>query len=227
MTKMVRVLSVLLILVAMAAAPASAQDEKRVNFSIGGGYTFALSDIRDYLGDGYNVNLGLTFNVTPVLGIQAEYSFNGLGEKQLDVPGAEVPLFANMNMQYGNFNVVIKPPVEGKARPYVVAGMGVYYRPVKVTTPSVGYVPPYCSPWYYYCWPGGLVPVDLILTEGSSTDFGIDFGGGVTFQASEAVGIFFEARYHYIFGPELKDASGAPQGKANGQFLPITFGLRF
>ena len=46
-----------------------------------------------------------------------------------------------MNMQFGDVNVVFKPHVDGKARPYFVAGGGVYYRPVTVTTPGVGYIP--------------------------------------------------------------------------------------
>ena len=117
--------------------------------------------------------------------------------------------------------------MEGRAKPYIVAGIGVYYRPVKVTTPGAGYVPPYCDPWFYWCYPGGLVPVDYILGEASSTDFGMDFGGGVDIAMTDSARFYVEARYHYIFGPELKNNAGQSQGKATGQFLPITFGFRF
>jgi len=213
---------------------AYAQD-KPVTINVGAGYTFALSDVRDHLGDGYNINLGVTFNVNPHIGIQAEYSFNGLGEKQLALPTVTPPpgasavrdVFADMNMQYGSFNLVLRPKVEGRAKPFIVVGPGVYYRPVKVTTPGAGYVPPYCDPWWYYCFPGGIVPVDYILAEKSSTDFGIDVGGGVDVALGESASFYVEARYHYIWGPELKDAAGVSQGKANGQFLPLTFGFRF
>ena len=228
-----RLIAFLFVAALMVAAPASAQDQA-VNVNLGGGYTFALSEVREHLGDGYNINFGLWFNVTPTIAIQVEYSYNGLGKKQINIPPDLVPpgatqsdVFADMNMQYGNFNLVFKPPTESKAKPYIIAGAGVYYRPVKVTTPVIGYVPPYCDPWWYYCWPGGFVEVDQILASESTTGFGIDFGGGITFQASDAVGIYIEARYHYIWGPELKDNSGKSYGKANGQFLPITFGLRF
>ena len=124
------------------AVPARAQD-KRVDVNIGGGYTFALSDVKDQLGNGYNFNLGVTIWATPMIGIQAEYSFNGLGEKQITIPTvptppglpcpptgcgdiATGPFFADMNMQYGNFNLVFRPHTEGTAHPYVVAGLGVY-----------------------------------------------------------------------------------------------------
>jgi opacity protein-like surface antigen len=218
----------------IAAVPASAQD-KKVDVNIGGGYTFAISEIRKHLGDGYNVNFGLTFHVTPLIGIQAEYSFNGMGKKQvnLDVsntPGGATtsqPFYGDMNMQYGDFNLVIKPPTEGKIKPYIVAGAGVYYRPVKVTTPSVGYIPGYCDPWWYWCYPGGFVPIDKIVGSRSTTGLGIDVGAGFTAWVHESVGIYIEARYHYIWGPDIKDSTGMSHGKANGQFLPITVGLRF
>jgi hypothetical protein len=108
------------------------------------------------------------------------------------------------------------------------AGPGVYWRPVHVTTPGVGYVPGYCDPWWYVCYPGGFVPVDYIIGERTSTDFGINFGGGVNFSVGEHVKIYAEARYHYIWGPEVKNpVTGESRGKANGQFLPLTFGVRF
>jgi len=69
----------------LGTTAAFAQD-KPVDVNIGGGYTFALSDIRDHLGDGYNVNFGVTFNLSESIGIQGEYSFNGLGQKNVKIP---------------------------------------------------------------------------------------------------------------------------------------------
>ena len=142
------------------------------------------------------------------------------------------PFYATMNMQFVDFNVVFTPKTEGKAHPYVVAGAGVYYRPVKVTTPAVGYVPPVCDPFWYYCSPGGFVAVDKIVGARSSTDFGIDVGGGVSFRVTDRASVFVEARWHYIWGPEY-GPSVQPlgvtgiTGKANAQFFPITVGVRF
>ena len=131
-------------------------------------------------------------------------------------------------MQYGTVNLVVQKP-DGAVRPYGLVGMGVYYRPIKVTTPGVGYVPGYCDPWWYVCYPGGFVPVENIVGERSSTDFGMDFGGGVNF------GVFYaELRYHYIWGPTVATTGPvqplpgvSAERKANGQFLATTFGLRF
>ena len=37
----------------------------------------------DRLGGGFNFNIGLQGNVTPVIGIEGLYSFNGFGDKDL------------------------------------------------------------------------------------------------------------------------------------------------
>lgn len=215
----------------VVATDAAAQ-EKRANFVLGGGYTAPNAEVRDHLGDGYHFNVGVQVNVTPVIGIEGLYSFNGLGDKRISIPvggtpgGETVPtdFFANMNMQYGTANLVVQRP-EGSVRPYGLVGMGVYYRPVEVTTPGVGFVPGYCDPWWYVCYPGGFVPVENIVGERSSTDFGMDFGGGANFGVA-----FAELRYHYIWGPEVDVPAGGEtveQRKANGQFLQLTFGVRF
>jgi opacity protein-like surface antigen len=229
-----KVVAFLFVAALLAAVPAQAQD-KKVDVNIGAGYTFSLSEVRKHLGDGYNINFGITFNVTPAIGIQAEYSYNGLGKKQVNLPVSDLPdgvptdqpFYGDMNMQYGDFNLVFKPPTSGKAKPYIIAGVGVYYRPVKVTTPSVGYIPGYCDPWWYVCVPGGFVPIDQIIGSRSTTGFGIDFGGGVNIMVSETAAIYIEARYHYIWGPTITNSVTNESTKANGQFLPITFGIRF
>jgi len=227
---------VVLIASLVAAVPATAQ-EKRVLFSLGGGATFPNSEVQDRLGNGYNFNLGVQFNITPVIGIEGAYSFNGLGDKRLEIPVAPTPfgstvptdLFADMNMQYGTASLVVQKP-EGNIKPYGLIGMGVYYRPIRLTTPGAGWVPGYCDPWYYVCYPGGWVETTNIIGERSSTDFGMAFGGGVRFGIAYA-----EIRYHYIWGPEVQPLQptqpiagvSTDTRKANGQFLATTFGVRF
>ena len=214
---------------------AQAQD-KKVSVSLGGGFTAPNSEVKEHLGNGWNFNFGVEVAVTPVIGIEGLYSFNGLGEKRISIPvsgapgGSAVPtdFFANMNMQYGTANLVFQKP-DGPVRPYGLVGLGVYYRPIEVTTPAVGYIPGYCDPWWYVCYPGGFVPVENVVGSRSSTDFGMDFGGGVKFGA-----IYAEIRYHYIWGPTVAETGPtqplpgvSSERKANGQFLQTTFGFRF
>jgi opacity protein-like surface antigen len=211
--------------------------EKRVNVSFGGGYTQPNSEVSDRLGGGYNFNFGVQVNVSPVIAIEGLYSFNGLGDKRVSLPVAGNPgeptvdtdFFGDMNMQFGTASLIVQRP-QGGVRPYGLVGMGVYYRPIKLTTPGVGWVPGYCDPWFYVCYPGGWVETTNIIGERSSTDFGMAFGGGVNFGA-----IYAEIRYHYIWGPEVQPLQATPPiagvstdtHKANGQFLATTFGVRF
>jgi opacity protein-like surface antigen len=228
---MPRIVPMVLAALLLAASPATAQD-KAVHFTVGGGYTFALSDVRNHLGDGYNLNVGLTFDVAPTVSVQAEYGYTGLGDKSLTVPAplaADSPTIftGSMDMHHGDVNLIFGSHARGRANPYFLAGLGVYHRTVKVTTPGIGYVPGYCDPWWYICYPGGVVPVDKVLGSRSSTDFGMNFGGGVDVKLGESSSFYFEVRYHYIWGPEAKDGNGKSYGKANGQFMPLTFGFRF
>lgn len=229
--------AVLLVVGCVALSTGAQAQDRPVNVSLGGGFTIPNSDVRDHLGDGYNFNFGVQVNVSPIIGIEGLYSFNGLGDKRISIPvsstpdGSTVPtdFFADMNMQYGTGSVIFRAP-QGTIKPYGLIGMGVYYRPVKVTTPGVGFVPGYCDPWWYVCYPGGFVPVENIIGKRSSTDFGMDFGGGVNFRA-----IYAEIRYHYIWGPDIQpqvnpltgETASGTGGKANGQFLATTFGIRF
>jgi opacity protein-like surface antigen len=223
----------------LVTLPGSARaQEKRANVSFGGGYTQPNAEVSDRLGGGYNFNFGVQVNITPVIAIEGLYSFNGLGDKDLSIPvypspvedgGIPTNLSADMNMQYGTASLIAQKP-DGAVRPYGLVGMGVYYRPVKVTTPGVGWVPGYCDPWFYVCYPGGWVETTNIVGERSSTDFGMAFGGGVNFGA-----FYAELRYHYVWGPEVavlapsQPIAGVETDtrKANGQFLATTFGFRF
>ena len=223
----------------LTVCPMTAQaQEDRVDFSLGGGFTAPNSEVRDHLGDGYNFNFGMQVNVSRAVAIEALYSFNGLGDKEISVPlvptpfdvgGVPTPFSANMNMQYFTVSAVFQRPEGSGVRPYGLVGGGVYYRPVEVTTPGVGFAPGFCDPYWYVCYPGEFVPVENVIGKRSSTDFGMDFGGGANF------GTFYtELRYHYIWGPEvatigpIQPLPGVSSvRKANGQFLQFTFGFRF
>lgn len=225
---------------ALAAAPAYAQDEKPIQLTIGGGYTSVLGPIKDHVANGGNFTIGVLFNTQSAIKYQAEYGWNGFQKKQLTIDTFPTPIggagtptdfFADGNMQYFDGNVMFQPKTSGKASAYGVVGGGYYHRPVNITTPGVGYTT-ICDPYWYVCYPT-LVSVDTVVGERSANDFGMDFGGGVDFKVgSSGASIYVEARYHYIWGPTVSQAS-VPAGqspttlKANGQFLPITVGFRF
>jgi hypothetical protein len=206
----------------------------RVHFSFGGGYVAPNSEVRDTLGGGYNLTLGIQFDATPIISVEGLLSTNDFGSKRITIPVSAVPpaplvpmaFSAMMSMQFAAGNLIVQKPV-GRVRPYGLVGVGIYDRPTRLTTSAVGWVPGYCDPWFYVCY-SGFVPVQNIVGERGSTDVGMAGGGGVNIGF-----VFLELRYHYVWGPKIEviqviPFAGAPEPqKADGEFIAITFGLRF
>lgn len=222
-----------LLALAFAAVPAAAQvEEKKISFTVGGGYTFALSNVRDHLGDGFNVAVGVTFNVNPNFSLQIEYGYIGLGKRQIDIPVAPTPggtavnqpFFGAMDMQFANVSAILRPKPGGRASPYIIAGVGYYFRSVEVTTSATGYFLGHCRPSWNMCYTPQWLPVDQIAGSHGTSDTGADIGGGVSVRLSAAASVYVEARYHYVLGLV---ASGSTGVAARGQFLPFTVGIRF
>jgi hypothetical protein len=140
-------------------------------------------------------------------------------------------------MHLGDFNIVYRPGgPDHSVGGYLLGGGGIYHRIVQLTTPSVGYTS-YCDPYWYVCYPA-LVSVDTIIGDRSSNDFGMDFGGGLTFGKEGK--FYIETRYHYVWGKKitpttvttLPTEATTPAQCTNGcstnaSYFPLTFGFRF
>ena len=137
-------------------------------------------------------------------------------------------------MHVGSFNLVYRDrsqenPIGG----YVLGGGGIYHRVVQLTSPSVGYTS-VCDPYWYVCYPAA-VSVDQIIGDRSSTDFGIDFGGGITFGRGGQ--FYVESRYHYVWGKTINPTVSTLNGTTvtacssgcttNAAYFPLTFGVRW
>lgn len=221
----------------LMASPAAAQD-KPFGFNLGGGYTGIYGAGKDHVGNGGNFVFGAMFHLNPVVSLQGEYSWTGVGKKNIKLPvsitpgGSAVPtdFYGDGNMHSFDFNLLARVPTGGMVSPYVKTGVGFSYRTAEITTPGVGYAT-VCDPWWYVCYPT-LVPVDQIVGSRNSTDIGMNFGGGLDFKIGEASSFYVEVLYRYVWGPSI-DTSQIPAGttlentKATGQFMPITFGFRF
>jgi opacity protein-like surface antigen len=211
----------------MASSPAAASD-KPFSFSIGAGVATPVGGVGDSLGAGGQVTLGLSYKVEPRITVFGEYNFSSLGNKELELPQpliTDVTSFTGEGWyQYGGGGVTFTPWQSAKASVYVLGGAGIYYRSVYVTTPASGLVT-VCQPAWFICFPTA-VTVDDVLASRNTTDPGINVGGGFTYRLSNLASFFFEARYHYVWGPDVQTSSGGTQ-KADAQFFPITFGFRF
>jgi len=228
----------------VAASTAAAQDYKPVDVYFGFGWAFPTTDFAKSFDAGWNGTIGATFNVNQKIGIQGEYMYThmngpertiGLSATPLGPVGSSGILQSNHQMHVGTFDVLYKMhSPERLVNGYVLGGGGIYHRIIQLTSPAVGYTT-ICDPYWYVCYPAA-VSVDNILGDRSSNDFGIDFGGGVTF--GHDVKFFVESRYHYVWGPEVTNAvatpvSGSTQTSCssgcttNAAYFPLTFGFRW
>jgi len=222
----------------VAAAPAAAQD-KPVDINFGFGWTFPEGDFKNSFDSGWNGNFGATFNISPTLGVMGEYMYarmNGPAKTIIVSPtpggvGSAQLLESNHQMHAFIGDVVFKSPGHDRmVGGYVLGGAGLYHRIVQITSPAVGYTT-FCDPFWYVCYPAA-VTVDNIIGDRSSNDFGINFGGGVTF--GHEAKFYVEARYHYVWGPTVNNGTQLPAGtttssgtSTNATYFPITFGVRF
>jgi Outer membrane protein beta-barrel domain len=215
-----------LVIAVLMPGIAAAQDP--VEFHIGGGVVAPVGDVADSFDTGFHFTTGLTFNTNDVVGFMGEYQYFRFGgpdrtfESALPTPQADrILIESNHQMNVVDFNVVLRAGGTSGVRGYLIAGPGVYWRKVQLTTPTVGFVT-VCDPYWYVCYPTA-VSTDAIVGDRTSTDFGINVGGGVNLGA-----FFVEARYHYVWGPKIEAQGGGGQTYgSNASYIPVTVGFRF
>jgi opacity protein-like surface antigen len=231
----------------VAAAPVAAQDYKPVDINIGFGWTFPVTDFKNSFDAGWNGDFGATFNINERLGVQAEYIYTRMNGPDKTILVSQTPILAdltngviesNHTMHVGSFNLVYR--VQSQDRPiggYVLGGVGIYHRQVQLTSPSVGYTT-VCDPFWYVCYPA-VVSVDNIIGDRSSNDFGMDFGGGITFGREAK--FYIESRYHYVWGKTVNPTASTLPSATNGTaatscsggcstsagYFPLVFGVRW
>ena len=180
----------------------------------------------DSFDTGWNFAAGLTFNVNETVGIQTEYQYHRLNGPDRVFANQVTPtatdsvlIESNHQMNVVDFNIVLRGG-SGPVKGYLVAGPGIYWRKVQLTTPTVGVIT-VCDPFWYVCYPAP-VSTDAIVGDRTSTNFGVNVGGGVSFGA-----FYVEARYHYVWGKDVQAPGGGQTYSSNSAYFPITFGFRF
>lgn len=230
---MYRRLAFIAIALLAVASPSFAQVPVSVN--IGGGVTWPYSDAKHSFGTGGNFQFGADVRVSPMVKVQVQYGYIGLGSKTINATTGAVPidgitssisLTANHTNHAVEFNGIFGPALhDRKAAPYGIAGLGYYHEIVNVTTPAVGYGT-VCDPWIYICYPA-LVPIDQILGQRTANDFGINLGGGIAIKMTDSAQFYTEVKYVHTYGPTITNAVTGASVKANGNYIPWTFGIRF
>lgn len=214
------------IVLAMMPAIAQAQ-EKSIIGEIGMGPTITFGPAADHIGTGFNFQFGVIYKTSNTFGIKVDTLVSKHDVKdeittQLNVGDGDAWLW------HFSGNAMVSSGFDKRASVYGIGGLGVYYRKINLLNPGVGFVT-VCDPWILVCYD---VPVlaDQIVGSRSSTDFGMNFGGGLNIRAGHTAAVFIEARYHYVWGPKAANTVNPlaeTSRSANSQFMPLVFGVRF
>lgn len=222
--------SILLGAAILAVLPATAgAQERRIHFTFGGGPTFVASNIGDVFSTGIGPAVGVTFEANNHFGLGFEYAFRRFhAERYVDSLLGEFTAYHDTHQLGFNFIWNITDAAS-RVRVYASAGPAAYYRDITITEyVGTGIV---CDPWWYIC---GTYPITDIVGSRGGWDFGFSVGGGIGIKlgSSEDVEFTIESKYHFVQGPTVT-AGGIsltnPDGssKANGHYIPLTFGFRF
>lgn len=203
-------LTTMLFVVTMCA---TAQDDQRWLFNIGGGPGFTLGDLSKFADTGGHFVVGGGYNFSHIVGVDTEFLWqdlpiNSSTRHLLGTPGASAGQYA------WTFNPIIHVPVGERLGTYFIGGIGWYHRHGHTTTPGAGVVcDPYWS-WWYGCTIGS---VDWVTGARHEDSFGENIGGGLTVRLGEShAKLYAEVRYHH-----------AGYNRVATHILPLTFGLRW
>jgi Outer membrane protein beta-barrel domain len=204
--------------------PAAAQ-ERRIHAHIGGGPTFPLGEVDERFKMGWGPALGASVDISPRVGLQFEYAYR-LFELEDDREAGLIS--ADHSMHQLDFNVMANLTApDSNVHGYLLGGPGMYHRTVSITRYEGSGV--ICDPYLYVC---GTYPIESVLGDRSSWDFGFNVGAGVGLRF-EGVEFYIESRYHYVWGQEVATNGTLPAGqdtsslKTNSSYWPLTFGFRF
>lgn len=181
-------------LLSLTLAPAAhAQAQMMPHFGISAGASIPQSSFGDGVNTGYNVNgmVNVGIPLSP-LGFRGEVGWN-----RFDLSGNNAS--GNVRMVNGAVNVVLAPSTIMTAKPYFIAGLGVYN--VKTTGNSAG----------------GILGGSGLTTSTADTRLGFNGGIGLAFGLG-SVGTLLEARYVTV---------NSSNNSGSLSFVPISFGITF
>lgn len=190
MTTRMRSLVLLVTPALFIASAAVAQTARPLRVGVGGGMTFVTGEDRDFFKDGFNFQGRLQYNLPALpLGIRLDVMYHKLPSK--DQSSGDTLVVGDLDFIAGALNAVYTlSAAQNTLRPYITGGLGLYRAEAK----------------------GVLYGQDV---SGSSTDFGITGGVGLSLRFS-SLEAFAEARIHNIFS----------EGES-AQMYPLVLGLMF
>jgi opacity protein-like surface antigen len=182
----------------LSASAAMAQPDKPWKSWFGQiqlGYSMPQGDAGDALDDGWNISGAAIYKpeAWPV-GLILE-----LGYQQFDLSRDVLNAF---EAQGGDMDIwtvtgggMWSTKSQGKVNFYLEGQVGWYRTEAKLTEAAAIWVPGYCG--WYWCYPPGWVPGDVITDSKTENVFGGNLGIGLNFNLGNDSQIYLEARYQY------------------------------
>jgi len=201
--------------VLLCTLPAPAQTTSRFTFNAGGGFTEPIGANGRRLNTGFNLGVGGGINLSPHVGVIAEFGFNGMNLSDGALARAQVP-DGSARIYSVTLNPIVHFNPRGRMDAYLVGGGGFYRRTVEFTQPTVDVVPAF-DPFYGAFFPVA-VPANIILGSFTQNKGGLNIGAGVTFRVrgDSNAKFFAESRYHFMYTTPARTT-----------YMPVTFGFRW
>jgi len=99
---------------------------------------------------------------------------------------------------------------------YLTGGISYNDLTGRISETGLVYYPPICDPYYWWwCFPGGVGPGQIVVGKRSTEEFGWNVGVGYSFDSYNGQ-FFVEARYQQI-----------QVGEEDLEYIPLTFGFRW
>jgi len=179
---------------AQGTPPAAASGGRPFKLGAALGATAPVGNLADGVNLGFHLGGLIEYKPSSVpVNLRGEITYHRNSLKS-DYFSAEDPLFDDIDGDFSMWNFVgnaVYPfgNAASTARPYVIGGLGLYYMKASAKFGS------------------------LDISD-SQTKFGINIGGGFTFNLS-GFETFVEARFHSVFAED------------NANFIPLSFGFKF
>ncbi len=176
--------------VAVALSAQAAQAQTGVSLGLGGGAAVPTGSMADGAKTGWSSEV--VARVKPAaspVGLQLDGFYNRFG--------LEGGIDGNSRMIGGTANAVFAFPIGGRARPYLIGGVGVY---------------------------NGKTTITGLGSSEPETKFGANAGAGLDVGLGKSAALFAEGRFHAIFKGALDQTTLQDE---TAYMVPVTLGLRW
>ena len=213
-----------LVLALGVAAPAIAQ-ERPWTGHIMGGTSIPVGGTDDYLGGAFSWGFGAMYSPKEaVWGIRLDVIHSRFNIDNQAV----IDFFDGTDGHARTWDLALDGEVgTTKSKPlrvYALAGGGAVNRYAAVTEPAI-VSGCYWDPWWgYIC---GSAPGEQIKADRSTWNFGVKFGGGLSYQIRRGPALFVEAAYNIVFSSSGDNRPADAPEPINTTWVPIFFGFRF